>query len=369
VNDLPDEIFAHDFWRARLQPMERFMRSFCLKFIAAVAMPVAGIIAAQAQTPQAGPGLAPLPQGQLPQAPQAQTSVGSKRPGSVPSNYVITPFGYFDPSCVVHLGQRDELQPSNGVIHHADGTNGQMPRCGFAHYRADGQAGYGDEKGAKDPNISHAWIVSLSTTTSSSFGFLSAEWSVPPTPASNNGQILFYFPGLEDFKDVVTIIQPVLGWNSDFASAWGIASWNCCVSGTVFEGPPQRVNPGDTILGYMFETCGGGVLSCGTWDIVTWDLQNGKFSELLNTSSFGQTFNWAFAGVLEVYNIVQCSDYPNNPNGFAGGAHDISFNEIGLYSDSFSQLTPAWTKTLWATGVTPQCNYNATVPPQALLND
>ena len=28
------------------------------------------------------------------------------------------------------------------------------------------------------------------------------------------------------------------------------------------------------------------------------------------TSSFGQTFNWAFGGVLEVYNVAQCSDYP-----------------------------------------------------------
>jgi hypothetical protein len=132
------------------------------------------------------------------------------------------------------LAERDELRPSDGVIRHADGSSGQIPRCGYAHYRADGQAGYGDEKGAKDPNISHAWVVSLSMTTTTSFGFLSAEWSVPPTPASNNGQTLYYFPGLEDFKDVVTIIQPVLGWNSDYPSAWGIASWNCCKSGTTY---------------------------------------------------------------------------------------------------------------------------------------
>jgi hypothetical protein len=116
---------------------------------------------------------------------------------------------------------------------------------------------------------------------------------------------------------VVTIIQPVLGWNADYASAWGIASWNCCVSGTTFEAPPQPVSPGDTILGYMIDTCAPGTLSCSSWDVVTWDLQNGKFSQLINTSSFGQTFNWAFGGVLEVYNIAQCSDYPNNPNGFA----------------------------------------------------
>ena len=118
------------------------------------------------------------------------------------------------------------------------------PRCEYPHYRVDGQAVYGDEKGAKDPNISHSWIVSESVTKASgSYGGLHALWSVPPTPPSNDGQTLFYFPGLEDINDVVTIIQPVLGWNSDFASAWGIASWNCCENGTTYEARRSRSVP------------------------------------------------------------------------------------------------------------------------------
>jgi hypothetical protein len=107
-----------------------------------------------------------------------------------------------------------------------------MHVCNSPHYRGDGQKVNEDERGVKDPNISHSWIVSESVTNTSSYGFLSANWSVPPTPSSNDGQTLFYFPCLEDSNDVVTIIQPVLGWNADFPSAWGIASWNCCVSGT-----------------------------------------------------------------------------------------------------------------------------------------
>jgi hypothetical protein len=349
------------------------MKKALLKLIAIAAMPVVGIIAAQAQTPPTGTHLAPPLPDQPPQAqsPQAQPSGGPKRPGSVPSNYRITPFGYFDPSCVVHLAHGDELlvNPAQRGIRHADGTISPTPVCGHPHYRGDGQKVDEDERGVQDPNISHSWIVSQSVTAKASYGFLSAEWSVPPTPTSNDGQTLFYFPGLEDSNDVVTIIQPVLGWNSDYASAWGIASWNCCVSGTTYEATPQKVNPGDTILGYMYETCGWGVLSCSSWDIVTWDLQNGNFSELALTSSFGQTFNWAFGGVLEVYNIAQCSDYPNNPNGFTGGTHDISFNEIGLYNDQGKSITPAWVKTLWDTGATPQCSYNGTIPRQVLLQD
>ena len=88
----------------------------------------------------------------------------------------------------------------------------------------------------------------------------------------------------------------------------------------------------------MYDTCAAGTVSCSSWDIVTWDLQNGKFSDLYMTSSFGQTFNWAFGGVLEVYNIAQCSDYPNNPNGFSGGAHGIFFNMIGLYNYNYTLI-------------------------------
>jgi hypothetical protein len=269
------------------------------------------------------------------------------------------------------LAEGDELlmHPSQRGIKHADGTISPMPVCGHPHYRGDGQKVDGDERGVKDPNISHSWIVSESVTNNSSYGFLSANWSVPPTPASNDGQTLYYFPGLEDSNDVVTIIQPVLGWNSDFPSAWGIASWNCCVSGTTFEATPQQVSPGDTILGYMFNTCPHGTLSCNSWDIVTWDLQNGKFSQLLMTSSFGQTFNWAFGGVLEVYNIAQCSDYPDTPNGFGGGAYGISFNRIALYNYNYALITtPAWQQNFWATGLTPQCNYYGATLRQIFLH-
>jgi hypothetical protein len=248
-----------------------------------------------------------------------------------------------------------------------------MSTCAYPHYRADGQPVYGDERNVKQPNISKSWIVSESVTTGSlqsSYGFLSAQWTVPPAPTSLDGQTLFFFPGLEDANDVVTIIQPALGWNSDYQNAWGIASWNCCYSGTTYEATPQPVSPGDTILGYMFDTCSAGTVSCSSWDVVAWDLQSGKISELLNTSSQKQTFNWAFGGVVEVYGIKQCSDYPNNPNGFSGGTHTISFNAIGLYNDSMQQITnPAWSFTNWVgSTATPQCGYGASVPTQVILN-
>jgi hypothetical protein len=295
-------------------------------------------------------------------AAQALTPAGPKRPATVPANYVITPFGYFDPSCVTHLAKGDDVRKDENAIRHANGTYDNIHVCAFAHYKADGEKVSGDERAVKQPTISHAWVEYASTTSAtSSFGYLRATWQVPPAPSTNDGQTVYLFPGMEDYKDVVTIIQPVLGWNSDYASAWGIASWNCCASGTVFEATPTRVNSGDTILGYMFHTCAPGTLSCPSWDIVTWDLTSGNFSELLHTSSQGQTFNWAFAGALEVYNIAQCGDYPSNGS--------ISFYNVGLYNDGFSKIAhPNWSVTNISSGLTPQCGYGGSLPQQLTLN-
>ena len=294
-------------------------------------------------------------------AAQALSPAGPKRPASVPADYVITPFGYYHASCVTQLAKGDEVRKDENAIRHADGTFDDIHVCAFAHFKASGEKVTGDEQAEKQPTISHAWVEYAGTTTTTSFGYMYAEWNVPPAPSANNGQTVYLFPGMEDYKDVVTIIQPVLGWNSDYTSAWGIASWNCCKSGTVFEAAPARVNPGDTILGYMIDTCAAGTLSCPTWDIVTYDLTSGKYSELLNTSSQGQTFNWAFAGALEVYNIAQCADYPSN------GA--ISFYDVGLYNDSFGQITnPGWSITNSSSGLTPQCNYGGSVPQQVTLS-
>ncbi len=297
-------------------------------------------------------------------AAQTLATGGPHRPAAVPADYVITPFGYFHPSCVVHLAPGDEVRSDQHLIRHANGTADGMHVCAYPRFRADGEKVLGDERHIKKPDISHAWIEYASITTTGSYGYLYAEWSVPPTPASKDGQTLFLFPGLEDSNDVVTILQPVLGWNSDYASSWGIASWNCCESGTTYEGTPQHASPGDTILGYMFDTCATGVKSCATWDVVTWDLQTGKFSDLVNTSSFGQTFNWAFGGALEVYNVVQCTDFPSN--GSYAGSHAMSFNEIGLYNYYGEQTAPTWSIAT-ASGLTPSCSYGGSQPKQVIL--
>jgi len=208
--------------------------------------------------------------------------------------------------------------------------------------------------GAKPPTIGHSWIEAGNVTTTKSYGELSASWIVPPTPTANNGQTVYLFPGLEDINDVVSILQPVLGWNADFSAAWGIASWNCCPSGITVESTPVSVAAGNQISGVMKDTCSAGTLSCKKWNVVTEDVTTGKKTTLSNTPSEGQTFNWAFSGALEVYNIAKCADYPKNGS--------ITFSNVKLYDDTFTLISsPAWSIASWASGLTPQCSYGGTV--------
>jgi hypothetical protein len=295
-------------------------------------------------------------------AAQALTPAGSRRPPTVPADYVITPFGYFHASCVTRLAEGDVVRQDENAVRHADGSSETAHVCAYPHYDAKGEKVALDVPGVEPPSISHAWIEYSSVTTStSSYGELTAHWDVPPAPIANDGQTVYLFPGLEDYKDAVSIIQPVLGWNSDFASAWGIASWNCCVSGTVYESSPVRVASGDIIYGKMIDTCAAGTLSCPSWNVITQDVTSGQSTTLSNTSSHGQTFNWAFAGALEVYNIASCSDYPSN--------NSISFYDLALYDDNFTRIGgPGWSPvTNLSAGLTPQCGYGGSRPEQVDL--
>ena len=299
----------------------------------------------------------------------AQAPAGAKRPAAVPENFVVTPFGYFHPSCVSRLAKGDVLLQDEGAIQRADGTYENIQECAYPHFESDGSKVVGDVRPSGDgksapPYIGHSWIEYASIHESANYGQIYSEWDVPPGPTDNDGQILYFFNGLEQYTSDVTIIQPVLGWNADYGSAWGIAAWNCCKKGTVQEATPASVNPGDHLEGYVFNNCSAGTTKCGSWTIVIVDQQNGSFSQL-NTKNFGQTFNWAFGGVLEVYYITRCGDYPSaEESGYSGG---ISFYNQSVLNDNFDSITPAWTISNVSGGLTPQCSYGGSLPKQVVL--
>jgi hypothetical protein len=282
----------------------------------------------------------------------AQRVAGANRPAAVPKGYVVTPFGYFHPSCVRGVASGDTVL-ADGRVSHANGTvDAEAASCNYVHYTARGEKVI---PGVKPPSISHSWIESgNSINTTSSFGGLTANWTVPPAPTSEDGQTVYMFPGMEDYADVESIIQPVLGWNSDFLNSWGIASWNCCMNGVTWESSPVPVNAGDTIFGKIKITCKKGTESCATWNIITIDQTTQQNTILASTPSEGQTFTWAQGGALEVYGIEQCSDYPPN--------NSVTFSNLALYDNNFKEYSnPGWVFFDYYTGLTPQCNYGGTM--------
>ena len=71
---------------------------------------------------------------------------GPDRPADVPEGYVITPFGYFHPSCVMELAEGNTLLDK--TVRHADGTAEAAPVCNYAHYTASGAVVFPDSRAA-----------------------------------------------------------------------------------------------------------------------------------------------------------------------------------------------------------------------------
>lgn len=280
-------------------------------------------------------------------------------PANVPDGFVITPFGYFDPSCVQNLSKGERLL-SDGRVQHADGTTAEsVVVCNYPHYNRGGirispttGTATTREKNSVAPNISpevNGWIEVEGITTGSpteAYGAMFATWTVPPQPSANDGQVLFFFPGFEDINDPQTsILQPVLQWNQ---GQWSIASWNCCINGVVTNSPSVNVAPGDEIYGSITSSCPPGTLSCATWNVLSLDMSTGESSTLADTPSDGQIFNWAFGGVLEPYYVISCDDYPSDRH--------ITFESITVFDQNLHPVHTRFTGSFNSTD-TPQCNY------------
>jgi hypothetical protein len=274
---------------------------------------------------------------------------GPNRPPSVPEGYVITPFGYFHPSCVLHIADGETLL-ADGRIQHADGrADANAPFCNYPRYSASGSLVTADTfrmGGTEAPTI-NGWLEYVSTNTTTSYGKISATWPVPPQPKVNDGETIFFFPGLEDISAVQSILQPVLQWYAP--GPWAVASWNCCLSGITVESTPVTVSVGDTILGTITSTCKAGLSYCAKWNIVSEDQTTGKKTTLSKTPADGQVWNWGFGAVLEVYGVKKCTDYPANKS---------TVFSVQLYDQNRKVIAnPGWSATPADSFLTPKCGY------------
>lgn len=279
------------------------------------------------------------------------------RPAVVPSNYVVTPNGYFHPSCVHHIAAGETVL-ANGNIRAANGSVRRTAACGYPRYT---KAGDRIDPGVSAPVIS-GWTAYSDTdpnAASVDADVIQANWVVPSAPRVQAGQVVYFFPGLEQAPNVVTILQPVLGWNAFNDNKWTLASWNCCVNGQTNYSTPVDANPGDSVYGVAYVTCSAGSV-CDTWQIMSQNQTSGA-STILATSAYGQAFNWFFGGVLEAYGVAACGQYPANGS--------VDFTNIEVYDTDFNLLTPTWQTS--TTNARPQCSYtvNATTSETSISFD
>lgn len=293
----------------------------------------------------------------------AQAPARPNRPAGVPDGYVITPFGYFHPSCIQHVANGDTVLAEKRAIRHGDGTYENIQNCNYPRYGANGKVIVnGAEETVPAPNHTYVEDAVLGIGTHINFGSIVANWIVPPKPITNHGQTIYLFPGFATTASVQTgltsILQPVLGWNADTAypGVWDIASWWCCLTGYVWEGPPVKVNVGDTIFGKVVSTCSAGTEACPSWDIYTKDVTSGLATSLvislpLDQQGYPPLMYAAYAGTLEEWNVVACTDYPSNGS--------ITFSNIVLDDYNFNQISsPGWTY-IMDSSLRPNCSFAA----------
>jgi hypothetical protein len=156
------------------------------------------------------------------------------------------------------------------------------------------------------PDFGSGWIASTSwqNDTGTPVSWFSTTWEVPPEPASDSGQTIFLFNGIQSSG---MIYQPVLQWGESGAGGgdyWALASWYMDgQSGFGFHSTLVEVDVGDVVTGlirlthqadssfdYMCEFVGIGDTRLPVQNVE-------ELRDCVET--------------LEAYGITGCNDYPN----------------------------------------------------------
>jgi len=252
---------------------------------------------------------------------------------------------------------------SNGrvVSHHEPCTPAQMGNVN------GGEANQRDKVIA--PRIGHAWVEyswawAGNINGQAFFDGLDADWAVPAAPGTSitgtdphgipvSNLLLYYFPSFESSTGT-EIVQPVLQWGSNGSFGglyWTIAAWYCGPSGCAHS-PAYRVYPGDVIHGTITATVWA---KFGYFVQISDAARNAYSSNTFWVDGTLDRFNNVQGGVMEVYNVAQCLNYPTDN---ALLFYDIVARQAGPLWNSFNVVHPAWSNYV-NTSLSPQCNYHA----------
>jgi len=247
-------------------------------------------------------------------------------------NLVPTPNGPRPKQCVHRVESGVFLKPvSDGVeVHHVNGTVTKLPALQECidwdekmqiiraeRRKATNTTGFGlpgdgwlDNAGYYPPGYVASFV---------------GNYQVPPSPASDSSQVLFYFIGTENFQSGVgvSILQPVLTWGNGI-NGWSFASWNCCPSGQTHESSPVTgFGPGDGLTGYIDKS------GASVWSVESiWGSQR----TTLNVPNAGRVFDWTDV-TLETYSVTACNQFPN-------GA--MTFSSLKMTLTNGGVPTPQW---------------------------
>jgi hypothetical protein len=253
----------------------------------------------------------------------------------VPEGFRLTPFGLRPKACVLEVpsGAR-VLEETGGVrVHHPEYPGGEFfyeapQECHednavekyLESRKAKGQWQLGASNGWLDYG---GWYPPAGENNIDSF---IGNYTVPSDPASDAGQVLFYFIGMQDNAyPSVNIVQPVLTWGNG-VKGWNMASWDCCPSNITVESK--------TITGLMAGDLIGATIQ--RQDSITWLIDSKLWRTGQNTTLFAQPgselYNWADV-TLEVYYVATCAEFSSG---------QCWFTDLVLKDVQQQVLQPTW---------------------------
>jgi len=258
---------------------------------------------------------------------------------------VPTPFGARPEKCVtrnVPSGTHIEEVEDGVLLHHANGEKTKLPKhqecIDFHENWMKTRKNRTEER--KVGSALNGWLdyVGYYPPAADEVQSFTGDYLVPPNPADDGSQVLFYFIGTQNNDDsAVSILQPVLTWGNGI-NGWSFASWNCCPAGQQQESTPiQGFGAGDTVSGSI-------VASGSQWVITS--TASGK-STVLTVADASRDFDWVDV-TLEVYTVTGCNQFPNGP---------MVFSNMVLTVASAGVISPNWAADSGPT----ECNGNLVV--------
>lgn len=275
----------------------------------------------------------------------------------VPSDFVLTPAGWFHPSCIVPVQSDEQYDMSSGIITRRNGSTRLAPPCGYLPRDRQGNT-FTPANMASRPPSSSGWRATIwNKANIGAVSYLEASWKVPPTPAAAPTGPVYLFPAVTN----ATILQPVLGYNGNngnggTVAGWTITSWDCCDANAhnIMSDSPVPVNAGDMMYGKIAgSNCDAVTGVCSTWQVVTQDTTTNQQvvgTTTSNTQVYGTRADQVVGGALEAF-VDACSQLPasTGTSFLSVLAHDINGANIApanmMWTDMEWTLTPACSPT------------------------